>query len=233
MPQASPVPCLDSVTRHLRAQQHRDPLSAATSPLGTPTLGTATGCQRREVPGTASRTLGLCSLLVTWGTSSPTPGPSQQRMELGTVEEEQALPAGALPAAETKSCSSPSLSLCTPSLPTRLDSSAGGLSLCSGVPPCPLPWTHSPGIPGNGLPSTAGALPAASMPWVMPSVRLGCEDEESVFLLADPLHELVDSIDGAGLGPQGTVAYVELKGIGYPRQEVLAGACEIDVLQGP
>lgn len=53
------------------------------------------------------------------------------------------------------------------------------------------------------------------MPWVMPSVRLGREDEESVFLLADPLHELVDSIDGAGLGPQGTVAHVELKGIGY------------------
>lgn len=142
-------------------------------------------------------------------------------------------PAGALPAAERKPCSSPSLSLCTPSLPTRLDSPAGGVSLCSGVPPCPLPWTHSPGIPGNGLPSTAGALPAASMPWVMPSVRLGREDEESVFLLADPLHELVDSIDGAGLGPQGTVAHVELKGIGYPRQEVLAGACEIDVLQGP
>lgn len=90
VPQASPVPRLDSVTRHLRAQQHRAPLSAATSPLGTPTRGTATGCQRREVPGTASRTLGLCSPLVTWGTSSPTPGPSQQRMELRTVEEEQA-----------------------------------------------------------------------------------------------------------------------------------------------
>lgn len=90
MPQASPVPHLDGVTCHLWAQQHRAPLSADTSPLGTPILGTATGCQRREVPGTGSRTLGLCSPLVTRGTSSPTPGASQQRMELGTVKEEQA-----------------------------------------------------------------------------------------------------------------------------------------------
>lgn len=88
MPQASPVPCLGGVTRHLRAQQHRGPLSAATSPLGTPTLGTATGCQRREVPGTGSRTEGLCSPPVTWATGTPTPGPPQQGMELGTAEEE-------------------------------------------------------------------------------------------------------------------------------------------------
>lgn len=89
VPQASPVPCQDSVTRHLRAEKHRGPLSAATPPLGTPTLGTATGCQRREVPGTGSRTQGLCSPPVTCGTSSLTPGPPQQGMELRTAEEEQ------------------------------------------------------------------------------------------------------------------------------------------------
>lgn len=88
-PQASSVPHLGSVTHHLWAEQHRGPLSAATSPLGTPTLGTATGCQRREVPGTGSRTQGLCSPPVTWGAGSPTPGPPQQGMELGTAEEEQ------------------------------------------------------------------------------------------------------------------------------------------------
>lgn len=71
-----PSPCLDRVTHHLWAEQHKGPLSAATSPLGTPTLGTATGRQRREMPGTGSRTQGLCSPPVTWGTSSPTPGPS-------------------------------------------------------------------------------------------------------------------------------------------------------------
>lgn len=89
VPQASPITCMDSVTRYLRAQQHRGPLSAATSPLRIPTLGTATGCQRREMPGTGSRTQGLCSPPVTWGTSSPTPGPPKQGMELGTAEEEQ------------------------------------------------------------------------------------------------------------------------------------------------
>lgn len=69
--------------------QYRGPLSAATSPLGTPTLGTATGCQRSEVPGTGSRTQGLCSPPATWATGSPTPGPPQQGMELGTAEEEK------------------------------------------------------------------------------------------------------------------------------------------------
>lgn len=72
---------------------------------------------------------------------------------------------------------------------------------------------------GTGTPAPQG------LPWLAPcpgqrlSVCLGCEDEESVFLLADPLHELVDSTDGAGLGPQGTVAYVELKGAGYLREK--------------
>lgn len=87
--QASPVPCQNSVTRHLRAQQYRGPLSAATSPVGIFTLGTATGCQRREVPGTESMTQGFCSSPVTWGTSSPTPRPPQDGKEMGTVEEEQ------------------------------------------------------------------------------------------------------------------------------------------------
>lgn len=167
VPQASLVPHLGSVTCHLWAQQHRGLLSTATSPLGTPTLGTATGCQRREVPGTGSRTQGLCSPPVTWGTGNPTPDPHNKGWSCG-LQRKNSPPAGALPAAERKSCSSPSLSLCIPSLTPRLDSPMGGVSLCSGVPPRPLPWTHSLGIPGNGLPSTAGALPAGTMPWVMP-----------------------------------------------------------------
>lgn len=48
MPWASPVPCLGGVTHYLQAEQHRGLLSAATSPLGAPTLGAAIGWQRKE-----------------------------------------------------------------------------------------------------------------------------------------------------------------------------------------
>lgn len=111
VPQASPVPCLDSVTCHLRAQQHRDPLSAATSPLGTPTLGTATGCQRREVPGTGSTLLPSSNL----GYQQPHSRTLTTKDGAEDCGGRAGPPAGALPAAERKSCSSPSLS-CAPHL---------------------------------------------------------------------------------------------------------------------
>lgn len=80
---------------------------------------------------------------------------------------------------------------------------------------------------GTGTPALQGLPWLAPCPGQRQSVCLGCEDEESVFLFADPLHELVDSTDGAGLGPQGTVAYVELKGAGYLREKTgyLLGTC--------
>lgn len=135
----------------------RGPLSAATSPLGTPTLGTATGCQRREVPGTGSRSQGLCSPLVTCGTSSPTPGPPQQGMELRTAEEEQ-LPSWGTACSREKVLFSP-----FPFPVQPISNNQVGQSCRWGLP---VLW-----VLGNGLPSTVGALPAGSMPWMRPDAH--------------------------------------------------------------
>lgn len=130
----------------------------------------------------------------------------------------------ALPAGERKPCS-----------PHYLGSFAPCLSRPAwAVSPCPqgslflFPWFTVQAFQRDELPSTEGVLQMAPRL----SVRLGCEDEEPVFLLADPLHELVDSTDGTRLGPQRTVTYVELKGAGDPSQEVFTWAREVDVLQG-
>lgn len=134
----------------------------------------------------------------------------------------------ALPAGERKPCSPHSLGSFAP----RLSHPGRAVSPCPQGPPCPLPWLTAQASQRDELPSTAEVLRMAPHPGQCPSVRLGCEDEEPVFLLADPLHELVDSTDGARLGPQWTVAYVELKGAGDPSQEVFTWAREVDVLQG-
>jgi len=122
-------------------------------------------------------------------------------------------PAGGI-ACRQKSCSPLPPGAVHPTANTQVGRSYGWVSPRSGVPHC-HPWTHGPGFPrGTGSPAQRGLPQLAPRPGRCPSVCLGCEDEESVFLLADPFHELVDSADGTGLRPQGTVAYVELEGAG-------------------
>lgn len=147
-------------------------------------------------------------------------------MELGAAEEGQPPQLGALPANERKSCSPLPLAAVHPMSNTQVGQFHGWVSPRSGVPPCP-PLDSQPGIPqGTGSLAQQGLPQLAPCPGQCLSVRLGREDEESVFLLADPLHELVDSTDGASLGPQGTVAYVELEGAGYLGEEGhMLGTC--------
>lgn len=111
--------------------------------------------------------------------------------------------------------------LTPPPTPTA-HSPTGGFPRALGVPPCLLSQLPARASPGAGPPSS-GVPRRAPCPGRRPSVRLGREDEESVFLLANPLHELVDSADGARLGAQGTVAYVELEGAGDLGEEMGMG----------
>lgn len=168
---------------------------------------------------------GLNSPPATLGTSSPTQGPSQQRMELGATEEGQPSQLGALPTDE--SSAHPFPWLCTLLLTSRLDSPMGGFPRAPSSHHALSLGHMTQASPGMGSPAQQGLPWLVPCPGQYPSVCLRCEDEKSIFLLADPLHELVDSTDGAGLGPQGTIAYVELKGAGYLGKETgyLLGTC--------
>lgn len=115
VPQASPVPRLDSVTRHLRAQQHRTPPECCHISPGDPhpwhshRMSEKGGARHSEQdPGALLPSTNL-------GYQQPHSRTLTTRNGAGDCGERAGPPAGALPAAERKSCSSPSLS-CAPHL---------------------------------------------------------------------------------------------------------------------
>lgn len=202
-------------------------IGAVGTNLPAPSSGTIRGCPAlggAQLPHSGERE--QCWQCPSWALSPALHGHSSRKDGAGGCRGRAAPQTReALPAGERKPCS-----------PHYLGSFAPCLSRPAwAVSPCPqgslflFPWFTVQAFQRDELPSTEGVLQMAPRL----SVRLGCEDEEPVFLLADPLHELVDSTDGTRLGPQRTVTYVELKGAGDPSQEVFTWAREVDVLQGP
>lgn len=178
MSQASPVPNLGGVTCQLRAQQHRGPLSAATSPLGTPhpwhshRMAEKGGCQAQ-----AAGPRGSAPPLATWGTGSPTPGPPQ----LGGPQRKGSPPPpswGTLPVDERKSCSPLPQAALHPVSNTQVGQSHGWVSPVLQGPTMPSPLDSRPGLPwGMDSPAQRGLPRLAPCPGRCLSVRLGREDE--------------------------------------------------------